>query len=100
MPTAQIAVMGGQQAASVLLQIEKANRQASGQELSPDQEKELLNSIKSRYENQTSPYYAAARLWVDAIIDPIDTRKWISMGIEMADHNPDVPRYNPGVIQV
>jgi acetyl-CoA carboxylase carboxyltransferase component len=99
-PTAQIAVMGGQQAASVLLQIEKANRQASGQELSPDQEKELLNSIKSRYENQTSPYYAAARLWVDAIIDPIDTRKWISMGIEMADHNPDVPRYNPGVIQV
>ncbi len=99
-PTAQIAVMGGQQAASVLLQIEKANRAAKGEEITPEKEKELLQSIISRYESQTNPYYAAARLWVDAIIDPAETRQWISMGIEMANHNPDIKRYNPGVIQV
>ncbi len=99
-PTAQIAVMGGQQAASVLLQIEKANRASKGEEITPEKEKELLQSIISKYENQTNPYYAAARLWVDAIIDPAETRQWISMGIEMANHNTDMKRYNPGVIQV
>lgn len=99
-PTAQIAVMGGQQAASVLLQIEKANRAAKGEQLSAEDEKALLEKIKNRYDSQMSPYYAAARLWVDAIIDPVDTRKWISMGIEMANHNPYIKKYNPGVIQV
>ncbi|MFN4299656.1 MAG: acyl-CoA carboxylase subunit beta [Thermaurantimonas sp.] len=99
-PTAQIAVMGGQQAASVLLQIEKANRATKGEKLSEEDEKALLEKIKSRYDSQMSPYYAAARLWVDAIIDPVDTRRWISMGIEMANHNPNIKKYNPGVIQV
>lgn len=99
-PTAQIAVMGGQQAANVLLQIEKANRASRGEEITAEKEKELLETIQSRYDSQTNPYYAAARLWVDAIIDPIETRQWISMGIEMANHNPNMKRYNPGVIQV
>lgn len=98
-PSARIAVMGGSQAAQTLLQIEVANRKAKGEEITPEQEKELLNKITSRYEEQLSPYYAASRLWVDAIIDPLETRKWISMGIEMANHAPVTRRFNVGVIQ-
>ena len=97
-PTANIAVMGGAQAAKVLLQIQKSTLKAKGEEITPEVEKELLDRITQRYEEQTSPYYAAARLWVDAIIDPRDTRKWISMGIEAAEHAP-VEKFNPGVIQ-
>jgi 3-methylcrotonyl-CoA carboxylase beta subunit len=99
-PNAKLAVMGGAQAAKVLLQIEKASLKARGEEISEEKENELLQRIQSRYDSQTSPYYAAARLWVDAIIDPLDTRKWISMGIEMANHAPIERAYNPGVIQV
>ncbi len=97
-PTANIAVMGGTQAAKVLLQIQKATIESKGELVTPEQEKELLNRITAGYEEQTSPYYAAARLWIDAIIHPLDTRKWISMGIEAAEHAP-VERFNPGVIQ-
>ncbi len=99
-PSAQLAVMGGAQAAKVLLQIEKARVEGDGQKLSPEGENELYNRIKDRYTEQTSPYYAAARLWVDAIIDPLDTRKWLSMGIEMANNQYNIPVYNPGIIQV
>ncbi len=99
-PSAQLAVMGGAQAAKVLLQIEKARVEGDGQKLSPEGENELYNRIKDRYTEQTSPYYAAARLWVDAIIDPLDTRKWLSMGIEMANNQYNIPAYNPGIIQV
>src|SRR5690606_6367998 len=81
-PTAKIAVMGGSQAAQVLLQIQVASMKSKGQEPDPIQEKEMYNEIKQRYEDQTSPYYAAARLWVDAIIDPAETRQVISLGIE------------------
>jgi 3-methylcrotonyl-CoA carboxylase beta subunit len=97
-PTAKIAVMGGSQAAEVLLQIQVASMKAKGMPPDPVQEKELLNKIKDRYEKQTTPYYAAARLWVDAIIDPRETRGIISMGIEAANNAP-IERFNPGVIQ-
>lgn len=98
-PTAKIAVMGGAQAAKVLLQIQTASLKAKGKTITPEAEKELLDTITARYEKQTSPYYAAARLWVDAIIAPKDTRKWISMGIEAANNAP-VERFNLGAIQV
>ena len=98
-PTAQLAVMGGEQAAKVLLQIEKASLKANGEEIDIDKENELLKKIKDRYNKQTSPYYAASRLWTDAIIDPLDTRKVISMGIKAANHSPITESYNPGVIQ-
>ena len=98
-PTAQLAVMGGAQAAKVLLQIEQASLKAKGEIITPEAEKELLDRITKRYTEQTSPYYAASRLWVDAIIDPLETRKWISMGIEMANNQYDIPAYNPGIIQ-
>ncbi len=98
-PTAQLAVMGGAQAAKVLLQIEQASLKAKGEIITPEAEKELLDRITKRYAEQTSPYYAASRLWVDAIIDPLETRKWISMGIEMANNQYDIPAYNPGIIQ-
>ena len=97
-PTANIAVMGGAQAAKVLLQIQKSTLKAKGEEITPEVEKELLDRITQGYEEQTSPYYAASRLWVDAIIDPRDTRKWISMGIEAAEHAP-VEKFNLGLIQ-
>jgi 3-methylcrotonyl-CoA carboxylase beta subunit len=97
-PTAKIAVMGGTQAAKVLLQIQKASLKSKGEEITPEAEKELLDKITARYDAQTSPYYAASRLWVDAIIDPIDTRKWISMGIEAANNAP-IERFNLGAIQ-
>lgn len=98
-PTAQLAVMGGAQAAKVLCQIELATAKAKGKEVSAEDEEILFNKIKAKYDEQTSPYYAAARLWTDAIIDPADTRKIISMGIEMADHNEVIKPYNVGVIQ-
>ncbi len=97
-PGAKIAVMGGAQAAKVLLQIEKASAQTKGLEFSAEDEALLLKTITERYEKQTSSYYAAARLWVDAIIDPMETRKVISMGIEAANNAP-VAKFNPGIIQ-
>jgi acetyl-CoA carboxylase carboxyltransferase component len=97
-PSAKIAVMGGEQAAKVLLQIEKASRSKQGKEVSSKKENEILQNIIDRYNKQTTPEYAASRLWVDEIINPIDTRKWISTGIEMANHSP-VEKYNVGVIQ-
>jgi acetyl-CoA carboxylase carboxyltransferase component len=98
-PTAEIAVMGGASAAKVLLQIEVASLKARGEEITAEREKELYDSIKNRYDNQISPYYAASRLWIDAIIDPTETRKVISMGIEMANHKKAEKAYNVGVIQ-
>ena len=98
-PTAKIAVMGGAQAAKVLLQIQMSSKKAQGETVSEKDQKEMLASIQAKYDAQTSPYYAAARLWVDAIIDPKDTRKVISMGIEAANHAPIKKQFNPGVIQ-
>jgi 3-methylcrotonyl-CoA carboxylase beta subunit len=98
-PTAQVAVMGGSQAAKVLMQIEVASLKARGEEIDPETEKAMFDKIKKRYDDQTSPYYAASRLWIDAIIDPIDTRKVIGMGIEMANHAPIEKPYNVGNIQ-
>jgi 3-methylcrotonyl-CoA carboxylase beta subunit len=98
-PNAKLAVMGGAQAAKVLLQIEKSRLKGSGKELTPAELKELQKEIEARYERQTSPYYAASRLWVDAVIDPATTREWLSYGLEMANNNPEMKRYNPGVIQ-
>lgn len=99
-PSAELAVMGGSQAAKVLLQIETASLKKKGEQLSEEDEKALFDKIKARYDMQTSPYYAAARIWTDAIIDPLDTRKWISMGIEAADHAPIEKKFNLGIIQV
>jgi 3-methylcrotonyl-CoA carboxylase beta subunit len=98
-PTAEVAVMGGSQAAKVLVQIEVATLKAKGEKITPEKEEELFNKIKSRYDHQTTPYYAAARLWLDAIIDPAETRKVISMGIEMANQSPAEKPYNVGVLQ-
>ncbi|MBN8879329.1 MAG: acyl-CoA carboxylase subunit beta [Chitinophagaceae bacterium] len=99
-PSAKIAVMGGDQAAKTLLQIQVAGMKAKGKEVTAAQEQQLLDEIKGRYEKQASPYYAAARLWVDDIIDPIDTRKLISEGIKAADHNPFMGELKTGVFQV
>lgn len=99
-PSAELAVMGGSQAAKVLLQIETASLKKKGEQLSKEDEKALFDKIKARYDKQTSPYYAAARIWTDAIIDPLDTRKWISMGIEAADHAPIEKKFSLGIIQV
>ncbi len=99
-PTAKIAVMGGAQAAKVLLQIQVATLKSQGKEkITKEDEEKLLSEITERYDEQTLPYYAAARLWVDAIIDPVDTRKWLSMGIEMANNAPITKPYNVGVLQ-
>ena len=97
-PTANIAVMGGAQAAKTLLQIQVASMKAKGESLTKKKEEELLKEITDKYDSQTSPYYAASRLWLDAVIDPKDTRKWISIGIEMANYS-KVEKYNVGVIQ-
>ena len=99
-PSAQLAVMGGEQAAKVLLQIKEATLKAQGVEVDEAKKQELLNEITAKYNDETSPYYAAARLWTDGIIDPLDTRKWISMGIEAANHAPIEKQFNLGVIQV
>ncbi len=98
-PTAKVAVMGGEQAAKVLLQIELASLKSKGENISKEKEKELLINIQKKYDSQTKPFYAASRLWVDAIIDPKDTRKWISLGIEAANNNPAKEEYKTGVIQ-
>jgi acetyl-CoA carboxylase carboxyltransferase component len=98
-PTAKVAVMGGEQAARTLLQIQVAALKKKGEQITGQKEKELLDSIISRYEDQTTPYYAAARLWVDAIIEPKETRTWISMGIAAADHAPITREFSPGVLQ-
>ena len=98
-PSAELAVMSGNSAAKVLLQIETASLKKQGEKITKEKEEELYNRIKSRYDSQTSPYYAASRIWTDAVIDPIDTRKWISMGIEAANHAPIEKPFNLGVIQ-
>ena len=98
-PTAEIAVMGGAQAAKVLLQIEVASLKAKGEAIDKKKEQEMYDFIKSKYDQQTSPYYAAARMWIDAIIDPLETRKWISMGIAAANQNSEIKPYKTGVIQ-
>lgn len=98
-PTAQMAVMSGAAAANTLLQIKVAGLKKKGLEISPEDEKELLNEITSKYNEELSPYYAASRLWVDGVIDPRETRKVISMGIEAANHAPITARFNVGVIQ-
>ena len=95
-----ISVMGGAQAAKVLLQIETANLRKKGEELTPEKEAALFAHIKEQYDEQISPYYAAARLWTDAIIDPLETRQWIAMGIEAANNAPIERMFNLGVIQV
>jgi len=99
-PSAELAVMGGTQAAKVLLQIETASLKKQGTKITAKKEQEILETISNRYKKQTSPYYAAARLWTDAIVDPLETRKWISMGIEAANHAPIEKDFNMGVIQV
>ncbi len=99
-PSAELAVMSGNSAAKVLLQIEKAQKKKAGAVLRPEEEDKLYQEIKARYDEQISPYYAAARLWTDAVINPVETRKWISMGIEAADHAPITQPFNLGVIQV
>ena len=99
-PSAEIAVMSGGSASKVLLQIEEAKLQKQGSNLSDEEKKTLLETIESKYKESTSPYYAASRLWVDAIIDPVETRKLISLGIDMANHNDEKQTFNMGVLQV
>ncbi len=99
-PSAELAVMSGNSAAKVLLQIEKSSLKKKGETITEKKEKELFQKIKQRYDNQVSPYYAASRIWTDAIIDPLETRKWISMGIEAANHAPIEKTFNLGVLQV
>lgn len=99
-PSAELAVMGGAQAAKVLAQIEASSLKSKGEVVDAEKEKELFDRIKARYDAQISPYYAAARLWTDAVIDPLETRTWISMGIEAANCSPIQKPFNLGVIQV
>jgi acetyl-CoA carboxylase carboxyltransferase component len=99
-PGSKMAVMGGEQAAKVLMQIEKSKLKKVGEKIDPKTEKALLKEIKSRYDKQTRAYYAAARMWTDTIIDPVETRKWISMGIEAANHAPINKQFNMGILQV
>ncbi|HEY0244629.1 MAG TPA: carboxyl transferase domain-containing protein [Mucilaginibacter sp.] len=98
-PSAKIAVMGGSQAAKTLLQIQAAGLKAKGEVITKEKEDELLKQITDKYNEQTTPYYAAARLWVDGVIDPLETRKVITMGIEAANHSPIEKAFNPGIIQ-
>ena len=99
-PSAELAVMSGNSAAKVLLQIETASLKKKGETITAEKEAELFDQIKSRYDEQVSPYYSAARMWTDAVIEPTDTRDWISMGIEAANHAPIEKAFNMGVIQV
>ena len=99
-PSAEIAVMSGQSASKVLLQIEESKRKAAKQELTEEERKELLEKIEQKYTHSTSPYYAAARLWTDGVIDPAETRKHLSIGIEMANNNPHIEPFSMGVLQV
>lgn len=99
-PSAELAVMSGNSAAKVLLQIETASLKKRGEEITPEKETALFDKIKSRYDEQVSPYYAAARIWTDAVINPLNTRTWISMGIEAANHAPIEKKFNMGILQV
>lgn len=99
-PSARLAVMGGEQASKVLLQIETASLKNKGEEITKEKEQKILEHIQQKYDTQTSPYYAAAHLWTDGIINPLDTRKWIGMGIEAANHAPIEKQFNLGIIQV
>ncbi len=98
-PNAKISVMGGSQASSVLLDIKLKQAEKKGEKFSEEKKNNLLNEIMNSYEEKSTPYYAAARLWIDEIIDPALTREYISMAIESANNNPDMPRFNTGVIQ-
>jgi acetyl-CoA carboxylase carboxyltransferase component len=98
-PSAQIAVMGGKQASETLLAIKVQQMKRGGKEITPDQQQQLLSEIQDRFVAELDPFFAAARLWVDGIIDPVETRGVISRGIEMANNNPEIPRFNPGVLQ-
>ncbi len=98
-PTASIAVMGGKQASETLLSIKLQQMEKGGKHISQEEQQALLAEIQQRYEKETDPYFAAARLWVDGIIDPVETRTVVSTGIAMAAHNPNIPQFNPGVIQ-
>ena len=98
-PSAQIAVMGGKQASETLLSIKIQAMEKGGEHISKEQQAKLLKETQDRYESELDPLFAAARLWIDGIIDPVETREEISRGIEMATHNTDMPRFNPGVIQ-
>ncbi|MBP6660275.1 MAG: acyl-CoA carboxylase subunit beta, partial [Chitinophagales bacterium] len=98
-PSAKIAVMGGAQAANTILQMQVGTLEAKGAEtMNPEEKAKILKDIKDHYDKTTTPYYAAARLWVDAVIDPLETRKWISIGIEAANNAP-VEKFNVGVMQ-
>ena len=99
-PSAQLAVMSGNSAAKVLLQIESSRLTKSGHELSEEKSKALFDKIKAAYDNQISPVYSASRLWTDGIIDPSKTRELISKGIEIASYNANIDTYNPGILQV
>lgn len=99
-PTAELAVMSGNSAAKVLLQIETASLKKQGKTITKEKEDEMFKKIKDRYDEQVSPFYAASRLWTDAVINPLDTRKWISHGIEAANHAPIEKKFNLGVLQV
>ena len=99
-PSAELAVMSGNSAAKVLLQIEKTSLKKKGEKITSEKEYELFEKIKSRYDHQISPYYAAARIWTDGVINPLDTRTWVSMGIEAANHAPIERKFNLGVVQV
>jgi acetyl-CoA carboxylase carboxyltransferase component len=98
-PTAQIAVMGGKQASETLLGIKLQQMEKGGKHIGKEEQEKLLAEIQQRYEHETDPFFAAARLWVDGIIDPVETRMVVSLGLSMASCNPDMPRFNPGVIQ-
>ncbi len=99
-PSAEIAVMSGQSASKVLLQIEESKRKNAKQSLSEKERKTLLEEIEQKYANSTSPYYAAARLWTDGVIDPVETRKHLSIGIEMANNNSQIEPFSLGLLQV
>ncbi|HSJ69980.1 MAG TPA: acyl-CoA carboxylase subunit beta [Anditalea sp.] len=98
-PSAQMAVMSGASAAKTLLQIKVASLKKTGKEITPEDEEQLLNEIKDKYYEELSPYYAASRMWVDGVIDPLETRKIVSMGIEAANHAPITEKFNVGIIQ-
>ena len=99
-PSARIAVMGGAQAAKVLAQIEEASLKKSQKEITKEIREKMIKKVSEKYDHQTTPYYAASKLWIDAIIDPRETRNIISMGIEAANHSPIEKKYNPGILQV
>ena len=98
-PSAKIAVMGGGQASKTLLAIRLQAMKKTGEELSEDDRQQMLKELKDRYDSETDPLFGAARLWIDGIIDPVNTRDFISRGIEIANYQGEMPKFNPGVIQ-